>query len=395
MNGREASRLHAARVLNLAMALMVPASCAGLRTRPSPPAAPTHPAQPHTFVYVATVAGEIEVVELDTKVGHLTGRGKAALGETVLSLAGLPLGQLLLATTDRNGSVVSLAVDPRTGTLTSLSRAEVGGTLPMGAAVDGTGRYVAVANHGSGNVSIVPIRPDGHLADADSFAAGRGPSAVGFHPSNNAAFVVNERDGTISQYSFNAGTGALTAKPGRPLGVPGDAHPRQIRCHPSGRFVYVRNESSETISVHAFDERMGALTHLAFQVVSATPAGAPPGKKRGGSMSLGPSGQFLYVSSRGHDTIAVFEVDTETGELLLRAHVPSGGQDPIELGIDPTGAFLIVANQQSRNLSVFRIADRGELAMASTFSLGGVPVALHTLRPPFEAAPTWTLSAGP
>jgi 6-phosphogluconolactonase len=355
-----------------------------LRSRPPEPEASAQKEQPHTFVYVASAAGEIEVVELDTRAGDLTRRGKVTVGAPVLSLAGATLGNLLLATTDRGAGVISLAVDPKTGVLKSLSRAAVGGTAPMGAVVDGSGRYVVVANYGSGNVSIVPIRPDGKLAESDTFAAGQGATAVGFHPSNEVAFVVNERAGSISQYSFNPGTGALTPKPGRPLGLPGGAHPRQIRCHPNGRFVYVLNETDQTVSAYTFDDRMGTLTHLAFQVVSTTPEGSPPSKRRGGSMRFGRKGKYLYVTNRGHDTIAVFEVGDETGDLSLRAQVASGGQDPIELSMDPSGVFLVVANRESRNLAMFRIADNGELSAGGAFTLSLAPIALHTLRPPLQ-----------
>jgi 6-phosphogluconolactonase len=378
-------------VLIFACAAAIAGGCAGLRSRPSEPEASAQKEQPHTFLYAASAAGEIEVVELDTTAGDLTRRGKVALGGPVLSLAGAPLGNLLLATTDRGAGVVSLAVDPKTGVLKSLGRAGVGGTGPMGAAVDGSGRYVAVANYGSGNVSVVPIRPDGKLAEADTFAAGRGATAVGFHPSNEVAFVVNELAGTISQYSFNPGTGALTPKPGRPLGLPGGARPRQIRCHPDGRFVYVLNETDQTVSVYTFDDRMGTLTHLAFQVVPTTPEGAPSGKRRGGSMRLGRNGKYLYVSNRAHDTIAVFEVGADTGELNLRAQVASGGQDPVELSLDASGAFLVVANRESRNLAMFRIAENGELSASGAFTLSLAPIALHTLRPPL-ADPEPTIS---
>ena len=386
MEERNSIRLRRARHLILAFSLMAPVGCLGLRARPGPPPPSTQEAQPHTFVYVASAAGKIEVFELDTTAGDLRRRGESASGGSVRSLTGAPLERLLLATADRGANVIALAVNPKTGMLTSLSRTGLGGTEPAGAAVDGSGRYVAVANYGSGNVSIVPIRGDGKLAEADTFAAGPGTVAVGFHPSNAVVFVVNERASTILQFSFNPGTGALTPKPGRPLGLPGDSHPREIRCHPNGRFVYVLSESNQTIWVYAFDDRMGTLTNLAFQEVSTVPASPPSRKSRGGSMRFGRRGQYLYATNRGHDTVGVFEVKEETGELVLRAHVASGGQDPTELAVDPTGAFLIVANRESRNLALFRIANNGELTAGGTFTLGGVPVALHTLRPPVEEA---------
>jgi 6-phosphogluconolactonase len=384
------------RVLPAAL-LLVLSACAGLRSRQSPPPGTPAGETPHTFVYVAGASGDIEVLELDPAVGDLTRRGKAALGSPILSLAGAPTGHLLLATTDSRGGggpadvgkgagVVSLSVDPRAGTLRTLGRVGLGGSEPMGAAVDGSGRYVAVANHGSGNVSIVPIRPDGRLAEPDTFVAGKGASAVGFHPSNTVAFVVNEGAGTISQYSFNAGTGALTPKPGGPLGLPWDSHPRQVRCHPDGHFVYVLNEANQTVSVHTFDDRLGTLTRMAFQVASTVPEGSPAGKGRTGSMRLSPGGKFLYASNRNDDTVALFAIDAETGGLTARGQVASGGQDPVELTVDPQGRFLVVANQKSRSLAVFRIGETGELSLAGNLTLAFAPQALLALQPALDGA---------
>ncbi len=354
--------------------------CSGFGARRTAPVAAAPAPEARTFVYVGATGGELDVLELDTHAGQLARRGKVMLGEAVLSLAGPPRGRLLVATTDSGGSVVSLSVNATTGGLKAVSRTGVGGTEPMGAAVDASGRYVAVANHGSGNVSVIPIRQDGRLMGADTFAAGRGASAVGFHPSNTVAFVVNERAGTISQYSFNPGTGTLTPKPGQPLGLPWDSRPRQIRCHPNGRSVYVLNESNQTISVHAFDDRMGTLTRMAFQVVSTAPQGAP-GKNQVGNMRLHGGGKFLFVTNRGQDTVAVFAVDPDSGELTLRGQTACGGQDPVDLAVDPGGTFLVVANQRSRNLAMFRIGAAGDLEVAGSLSLGVAPVALHALRP--------------
>ena len=68
-----------------------------------------------------------------------------------------------------------------------------------------------------------------------------------------------------------------------------------------------------------------------------------------------PSGKFLYGSNRGHDTIAVFAIDEQTGELSLLQHESTQGNIPRNFGIDPTGAFLLAANQNSDSVVVFRI----------------------------------------
>ena len=74
------------------------------------------------------------------------------------------------------------------------------------------------------------------------------------------------------------------------------------------------------------------------------------------SSDLSADGRMLYGSNRGHDSIAVFAVDPADGRLTLRGHVPTGGQRPRNFALDPTGAYLLVANQDSNSVTVFRLS---------------------------------------
>lgn len=363
-------------LMGLALAM---AACA--TSRPAGPVAAAGP-DPHTFVYVGTGAGEITIFELDPKLGDLTRRGRQALGDAPVALAGDRQGQVLVAALERGATVLSFAIEGATGALEPRGRAPSGGTGPARAVLDASGKYALVTNRGSGNVSVLAIKPDRTLDTADVFAAGRGPHGLAVHPGNQVAFVANLRAGTLSQFSFNAGTGFLTPKADAAAKVPWDSGPRQIVCHPRGQFTYVLNESNDTISVHAFDDRMGTLSRMAFQVVSTLPAETPGDKTRASDLQIDPRGLFLYASNAGHDSVATFAVDPTSGGLTLVGHESSGGEGLGDLAIDPSGRYLLAANERSRTVTVFRLDDRtgvpGRLVAVPT---SAAPRALLVARP--------------
>lgn len=92
----------------------------------------------------------------------------------------------------------------------------------------------------------------------------------------------------------------------------------------------------------------------ALQTVSTLPEGyAAPNKTA--EIILSPDGRFLYVSNRGHDSIAVFAINRATGLLSLQANTPAGGRTPRNLRLDPTGRYLFSANEGEGTITVFRI----------------------------------------
>ncbi|MFZ0086791.1 MAG: beta-propeller fold lactonase family protein, partial [Candidatus Acidiferrales bacterium] len=121
----------------------------------------------------------------------------------------------------------------------------------------------------------------------------------------------------------------------------------------SGKFIYVINEMRGSLTVYAYNASDGAMTPV--QTISTLP-GNFHGKNTAAEVVLHPSGKFLYASNRGDDnSIAVFAVDREKGTLALTEFVPTGGKTPRNFAIDPTGKWLLAANQDSNNVVIFRI----------------------------------------
>jgi 6-phosphogluconolactonase len=261
-----------------------------------------------------------------------------------------------------------------------VGRVAMAGARPVGATVDGSGRYVLAAHPGSGTVSVLAVTPGGALAPIDTFRAGAGAHAVAVHPSVPVAFVANARAGSISQYTFNTGTGMLTPKSGPPLELPTGSGPTRLACHPSGRWVYVLDEASDAISVHVFDDDLKALSALSAQIVTTLPDGVARGKSRPGDLALGPGGRFLYATNRGPDDVVTFAVGPD-GTLTLVGHVPAG-REPGALAVDPSGAVLVVANEASKSLSVFRLdGASGAPGGRRTLALPAAPLAILIARP--------------
>jgi 6-phosphogluconolactonase len=366
--------------ISLGVAVALATVLAGCVTRQPAPASTAQGPTPRTFVYVGTAGGDIQIFELDLGLGDLTHRGRQGVGDAPVALAGDSEGHVLVAALSR-GSVLSFAVDPKTGALQPRGRMASGGSDPARATLDATGKYALVTNRGSGNVSVLAIKPDRTLDTAETFSSGKGPFGLTVHPGNQFAFVANLRAGTLSQFTFNAGTGRLTPKSDATSGLPWDSGPRQVACHPNGRFTYVLNEINDTISVHPFDDRMASLAHMAFQVVSTLPEGVTDKKNRAGDLQMDPRGLYLYASNTGHDSIASFSVDSTTGALKLVDHQATGGKGVEDLAIDPSGKYLVAANQKSKSITIFRLDERtgapGRLADVATPS---APRALHIAR---------------
>src|SRR5690606_13101960 len=113
--------------------------------------------------------------------------------------------------------------------------------------------------------------------------------------------------------------------------------------HPSAPFAYAINELDDTVVTLAFDTTAGTLT--ALQTLSSLPEGVSGGGNTGAEIVVAPSGDFVYASNRGHDSIAIFAVDPATRQLSLVAHQATGGATPRSFTLEASGRRMLVANQ--------------------------------------------------
>ncbi len=319
--------------------------------------------------YTRGASKGIYLSRLNTKTGALTAPVLAAEVVNPSFLALHPNRRFLYAVGEqpKGGLITAFAIDEKTGLLTLLNQQSTRGGGPCHVVVDKTGQCALVANYGSGSVAAFPIQNDGRLGEAVSFfqhegssvnpQRQKGPHAHGvtLDPVRPLAFVPDLGLDKVLLYRFDAAKAALTPNNPPFIAVSPGAGPRHVSFHPNGRWLYVINEMGNTIT--AFD----AATLAAFQTVPTLPADFT-GKNTTAEIEVHPNGRFLYGSNRGHDSIAVFAIDPQNGQLTLVEHQPSQGKTPRSFAIDPSGRFLLAAHQDSDNVVVFRVAaDTGRL----------------------------------
>jgi 6-phosphogluconolactonase len=250
-----------------------------------------------------------------------------------------------------------------TGKLTFLNEVATRGADPCYVTVDRTGKYALVANYTGGSLAVFPIGPDGRLGASSDFIQhrGHGPNperqegphvhSVVLSPDNRFAYVNDLGLDELLVYKFDSSKGTLTPNDPPFAKVDPGAGPRHFALSPSGKFAYVISEMGRTVTAFSNDPAVGKLEKL--QTISTLPKDFT-GRNDDAEIRIHPSGRFLYASNRGHDSIAVFAIDSVKGTLTLVEYASTRGKEPRGMEIDPTGNLLFAANQKSDNIVVFR-----------------------------------------
>jgi 6-phosphogluconolactonase len=260
-----------------------------------------------------------------------------------------------------SGAVSAFKIDATTGGLKLLNQQPSGGTGPCHLSMDGTRKFVLVANYDSGSVAVLPIR-GGALGPPVDVVQHRGMNPDGRNRPHAHCVLTDKRNrrvlvsdlglDKIMIYDFDSRTGKLTANQQPWTQTKPGAGPRHFAFHKNGRWVYSINELDSTMTVFTYDGERGSLSEV--QTVSTLPIGFS-GKSFCAEVQVAPSGRFLYGSNRGHDSIVVFSIDQRTGRLSLVEHTSTQGKRPRNFAIDPTGQILLAANQDSDSVVSFRI----------------------------------------
>jgi 6-phosphogluconolactonase len=311
--------------------------------------------------------GGIQSFAVDRRTGRLT---PGALTTGIANPSWLLIqGDMLYATSELTpaGTVSAYRIEPATGALTLVNRADAAGGRPAHLSLHPGGRHLFVANYGSGTVAVLPVGSDGGLGaatDIKSDTGSIGPTrpadappgsfADSGHDAPHAHYVESDPTGRfvlhidlgqdrIYVWHFEAGKLVPAATPFIQT-APGSG-PRHLAWAPDGRRVYVLTEESSTLSAYSFEA--GTLTRL--QTVSALPPGFA-GTSYGSDLKLSADGRFAYAANRLHDSIATFAVEEE---LRLIGHTPTEGSYPRSLALH--GDFLYAMNQRSDAITVFRL----------------------------------------
>ena len=319
-------------------------------------------------VYLGTYTGKVSKgiyqCELNLKDGSLSSATLAGETSSPSFLAFHPNKKFLYAVNEGQATISALAIDEKTGNLTVLNSQPSRGGLPCHLVVDPTGKNVLAANYSGGSCICIPIEADGKLGKASSFQqhVGKRVNGHSIHvdKANKFALCCDLGLDKVIIYAFDAGKGTLT--PHGAFDTPKGSGPRHFAWHPDGKTAYINGESNLTIVACDYNADKGVLTQK--QVLSTLPKDV---KRKGGSTAetvVHPSGKFVYVSNRDpYNSIAIFSIDPRTRKLTAVGHQGMGVKTPRNFAIEPTGQYMLVANQSGGNVIVFRInQSTGELS---------------------------------
>jgi 6-phosphogluconolactonase len=312
--------------------------------------------------YTSGTSKGIYAWRFDSSKGRLDPLGLVAATPQPAHIWASPDGKRLYAVNwEDEGGVSAFRIDAKSGGLTFLNRVSAKGSKPNQVVVDPSGRIAVSVNYNTGNVVAYRILADGKLSEAfyvdqhrDESGAEKRSSAkahgVEFSPDGKYLFVAEL--GLDRVYSYRVDASKPTIVPADPpyVGTHAGAGPRRLQITHDGRFLYVNHETDGEVSVFAVEN--ARLREV--QSVSTLPAGFSAPNKTAEIIISADDGH-LYVSNRGHDSIAVFAIDQRTGSLSLQANVSAGGRTPRNLRLDPTGDYLFSSNENSGTITVFKV----------------------------------------
>jgi 6-phosphogluconolactonase len=364
---------------NLVAAVLV--TCAAVTALGAVPAAPKSSGEYFVYVgtYTAATSRGIYAWKFNPAAGALTSVGQVAETPNPAQVWVSPNGKFLYAVnwqgndTVKGDTVSAYAINARTGALTFLNKVSSAGVQPNQVVVDPTGKIAVTVNYNTGTMAALPIEADGKLGEAfyvDQHSGQPlsprqpGPRAHGVVFSKDARFAYVAELGLDRVYSYHIDPAKRTMTPLDPpyVSLKAGSGPRRLQLHPNGRFLYVNHETDSMVSV--FEVSSGHLTEI--QSVSTLPTDHQ-GNNTTAEIQIDAEGRFLYVSNRGHDSVAVYSVDPAKGTLTMLQNVPSLGRTPRNITIDPTNNYLFCANQGGDNVVVFKIDHKtGHLTSTGT-----------------------------
>ena len=304
------------------------------------------------FAYVANEGDHtVSIYTVDAATGQLRHHGYARTGAAPHAVAADAAGKFVYVANNASNDVSAYSIDAATGALTPVAGSPfAAGAGPESIVVDAAGKFVYVTgvnmNAGTGSVSAYTIdAATGALTPVAGgpFIAGNYPYGVALAPNSKFAYVASGDIG-ISAYRVNATTGALVQVAGSPFAAGNGSY--FVTVDPTSRFAYVANGGGGTISAFAIDASTGALT----PVGNAT---ATDGLR---IITVAPSGRFLYVANENAGNVAAFSIDVTTGALTAVPGSPfAAGPYTYAVVVDPSGRFAYATNRRADTVSSFRI----------------------------------------
>jgi 6-phosphogluconolactonase len=285
------------------------------------------------------------------------------------------------------GNISAFAFNKMNGTLTEINKQPSGGKHPCYVAIDKTGQWVFAGNYSSGSIGLLHTNKDGSLDTLKQIIQhqGSGPNAgrqqgphvhsTNLSADNKYLYVPDLGIDKVMIYAFDKKKGVLKYTSAA-SSEPGNG-PRHFEFAPNNKFAYLMEEMSGTVV--CYKAVNGNLQMQ--QRISALPANFK-GAVGAADIHISPNGKFLYCSNRGDaNSISIFSINAANGKLTLLGQQSTLGKTPRNFNFDPSGNFLLVANQNSDDIVVFKIDTKTGLLTDSGKRINvGNPVCLKWVK---------------
>lgn len=261
-----------------------------------------------------------------------------------------------------NGSVSAFRIDPKNGMLTLLNEASSLGRDACHVSVHPSGDFIYISNYSSGNLSVYRVASDGsigelvqmvqHEGSSVNRSRQNGPHTHSAIPSQDGRFLYISDLGSdrIYFYAVDSATGKLSPATVPFIETPLGAGPRHLTMLDEFDVLYSLEELSGHVSVYWRDAVSGAIQPI--QRVNALPDNFE-GYNTSADIHISADKRFLYASNRGHDSIAIFTIEEDSGALRYWGHAPAGGGHPRNFRVDPENEYIWVANRDGNHVRVF------------------------------------------
>ncbi|PLR69223.1 lactonase family protein [Bacillus sp. UMB0893] len=257
------------------------------------------------------------------------------------------------------GGVAAFSRDEETGDLRELNRQLLQGASPCHVSVDSENHFIVSANYHNGTIESYEMNAESetlypalsikkHEGSGPNKDRQDGPHAhyAGFTPDQKYVAAIDL--GTDKLYTYKLNNGELNEI--HSLHLHAGSGPRHLTFHPNGKVAYVMTELSNEVVVLDYNEEDGSFTEK--QYISTIPDDFTE-NNQGSAIHISSDGRFVYAANRGHDSIAIFSVNQDNGELTFVDRTSTEGNWPRDFVLDPTETFLIATNQESSNLVLF------------------------------------------
>ena len=320
-----------------------------------------------TLVYMGTYtkgsSEGIYVAKLNSETGELSAPLLAAKIDNPSFVALHPAKKYLYAVTETSADkavVVSYSIN-KDGTLNKINEQPAKGAAPCHLSVDPEGKTLLIANYAGDNCASFPLAADGSIQAGKYYKhtgssvdpkrqKGPHPHSINLDPQNKRAFVADLGIDKIVVYNVNHHDSSLQKHSA--ISLPPGGGPRHFSFHPSGKWAYTNLEMTREVVAMSYDQNNGILKKI--QRLSTLPKDAPASGSTAECL-VHPSGKWLYISNRGHNSIAVFAINQTNGMLTPVEVEPTLGEIPRGFGISPDGKFIVAGHQMTDKVTVFKI----------------------------------------